>query len=204
MRQIDINPLLEGVKSAQESIPVVDCSIEQHLWGKTITMGIYIYTRGKNVMWMVHLYGSRGTSCPFKCFQSRDNRVDFLRTQAMIVAIEQGKTCNGTSKRQKVFTHQGTQTSLDAIQAGQSGLICTPRCDNNIIPSYALRYRPVCERRSIRALVHFLVTKRSKSTKIRNSMHTRESDSALASRTKTRYVGYNRHVTLPYRSRVWI
>ena len=49
----------------------------------------------------------------------------------MIVAIEQGKTCNVTSKRQRlefpidVFTHQPTHTALDSIQAGQSGLSCT-------------------------------------------------------------------------------
>ena len=57
--------------------------------------------------------------------------MEFLRTQAMKVAIEQGKTCNITSKRQRlkftieVFTHQPTHTTLDSIQAGKSGLGCT-------------------------------------------------------------------------------
>ena len=57
--------------------------------------------------------------------------MEFLGTQAMIVAIEQGKTCNITSKRQRLkfpiefFTHQPTHTALDSIQTGQSGLSCT-------------------------------------------------------------------------------
>ena len=66
-----------------------------------------------------------------KHFERRDNRVEFLRTQAMIVAIEQGKTSNITSKRQRlkfdmeVFTHQPMHMTLDSIQARKTGLSCT-------------------------------------------------------------------------------
>ena len=57
--------------------------------------------------------------------------MEFLRAQAMVVAIEYGKTCNATSERQRlefpieVITDQPAETVLNYIQAGQSCLSCT-------------------------------------------------------------------------------